>query len=268
MVSFECIQDLIKNIDSEKFSPDIFLKTGLFIIRNGINLDTIKIWQNEWKVFYNNNKLIDRNIIGNNPVSIDLNPGGVLGAAYKCPDILAVIMKAFGENIALYNQRFVVKDKKSSEPVFLHSDYPYHLGWPFKASAFVPLSLVNKENGGMYFYPGTHQFGYLADAGEIDLGSFPSNLPSVCPTLYPGDFILMNSLTWHGSGPNIAGVDRVLIDIIYQPANDPSSKELVCGEWETDIFFTCEKEKVYKRSRTTKIKELLKKLANLEGSLN
>jgi len=30
MVSFECIQDLIKNIDSEKFSPDIFFKNGPF----------------------------------------------------------------------------------------------------------------------------------------------------------------------------------------------------------------------------------------------
>ena len=174
------------------------------------------------------------------------------------------MQEVFGENIALYNHRFVIKDKFSPGEVFLHQDFCYHLGMPFKASFFLALSYAGKKNGGMTFFPGTHKYGYLGDAGAINPQAFKETWPEYTPELEPGDFAIMNSLVWHTSGPNEAGIDRILADIIYQPANDPSSKELLRGEWQTDIFFNREinAKEFFKSSRVTKIIDLTEQMKN------
>src|SRR5581483_11638430 len=155
---------------------------------------------------------------------------------HEHPALLDIIELAFGPDIALYNQRFVVKDEHSRTPVFAHQDYCYHVGWPNKASAFVALSPMTPENGGMVFYPGTHHFGYLGDAGEINIDILEPGWPELAPSLDPGDVAIMNSCTWHRSGPHVSGPDRVLADIIYQPADDPSGVALLRGQWQTEIF--------------------------------
>jgi len=161
----------------------------------------------------------------------------------------------------LYNHRFVIKDKYSPGEIFLHHDYCYHLGLPNKTSFFVPLSYAGKKNGALSYYLGTHKYGYLGDAGEINPDSFNEKWPEVTPELQPGDFAIMNSLLWHKSGVNEAGIDRIVADIIYQPANDPSGKELLRGEWKTDIFITNEnKLKYFKTSRVIKLMEMGDKL--------
>ena len=137
---------------------------------------------------------------------------------------------------------------------------------PVKASFFVPLSYAGKKNGGLTFYPGTHKYGYLGDAGEIDSDAFPEKWPQFTPELEPGDIAIMNSLLWHKSGINEAGIDRIVADIIYQPANDPSSKELLRGEWQTDFFINREinPKSFFKSSRVTKIIALNEKLKTNE----
>ena len=133
---------------------------------------------------------------------------------------------------------------------------------PDKASFFVPLSYAGKKNGGMTFYPGTHKYGYLGDAGAINPENFNEIWKEVTPELEPGDFVIMNSLLWHFSGPNEVGIDRILADIIYQPANDPSGKELLRGEWKTDIFLNRAQnpKEFFKWSRVSKIVDLNEKI--------
>jgi hypothetical protein len=116
----------------------------------------------------------------------------------------------------------------------------------------------------MAFYPGTHQLGYLGDAGEIDPDILDSDWPVISPSLEVGDVALMNSLTWHRSGPHVSGPDRVMADIIYQPASDPSGVALLRGEWRTEIFLKVRSnERLFKRSRTSMLKERQAKLDRL-----
>ena len=71
----------------------------------------------------------------------------------------------------------------------------------------------------------------------------------------------MNSLTWHESGPNISEKDRVLFDIIIQPSNDPSSVDLISGEWMTEFWIEQRKntdfsvDELFINSRIKKLKE-------------
>jgi len=101
----------------------------------------------------------------------------------------------------------------------------------------------------------------LGDAGEINPEKFVK-WTKITPELKPGDVVVMNSLTWHESGPNNSDNDRVLFDTIIQPSYDPSGIELINGEWETDFWLEQRKEKDFEvdslfiSSRTKKIKNL------------
>jgi hypothetical protein len=235
-ISPDKIRELLPKLDSDAFSPEVFACTGIFVIRKTIPPETIHEWQSEWESFYASKFPSGRTVNKFNPVAFDDELPPVLAAMHQHASLLDIIEQAFGPNIALYNQRLVIKDRNSRGPVFLHHDSPYHLGWPAKASAFVAISPVMPENGGMIFYPGTHQFGFLGDAGEINPDILEPTWPTISPSLEPGDVALMNSLTWHRSGPHVSGHDRIMADIIYQPANDPSSNALLRGKWCTDIF--------------------------------
>jgi ectoine hydroxylase-related dioxygenase (phytanoyl-CoA dioxygenase family) len=257
----ELINSLIEKMDSTKFNKDVFDKTGLFIIRNAIPESLIKEWRAEWDDFYNKNLAAGRNVNANNPVDLKEQLPEKLALIYKNDILLDFAEQVFGKNVALLNHRFVIKDKFSPGEIFLHHDYCYHIGLPTKASFFVPLSYAGKKNGGLTFYLGTHKYGYLGDAGEIDPDQFNDVWPQVTPELQPGDFAIMNSLLWHKSGINEVGIDRIVADIIYQPANDPSGKELVRGEWETDVFIQHSNLiNYFKNSRVKKIKALLEKV--------
>jgi hypothetical protein len=245
----------LAQLDSPVFSPSHFEAAGVFVIRGVVESSTLARWQKLWDEFYTGRLQSQRKVNPYNPVAVDEQPPGELAEIYKYPLLLDVIEQAFGPDIALFNQRFVIKDHQSRGPVFLHSDFPYHLGFPRKASAFLALSPANAENGGMVFYPGTHHYGYLGDAGELDADFLDPDWPTLCPSLEPGDVALMNSCTWHRSGPHVSGPDRVLADIIYQPAGDPSSKELLRGQWQTDLFVD-RKKPMFKRSRVKRLEEL------------
>jgi Phytanoyl-CoA dioxygenase (PhyH) len=251
------VESLIDKIDSTKFNKDIFEKTGLFIIRKAIPMELINEWKGEWDNFYKESLASGRNVNINNPVDLKEELPEKLANIYKNDILLDFAEQVFGENVALLNHRFVIKDKFSPGEVFLHHDFCYHIGYPNKASFFVPLSYAGKKNGGLTFYLGTHKYGYLGDAGEIDPDQFKEVWPQVTPELEPGDFMIMNSLLWHKSGINEVGIDRIVADIIYQAADDPSGKELVRGKWQTDVFIQHKDLiKFFKTSRVKKIIEL------------
>lgn len=258
------INSILQQADSSKFDKDVFEKTGVFVIRQGLPKDLIDEWREEWDRFYKETLANGRNVNKSNPVDLKEALPPKLASIYRNEILLDFVEQVFGENIALYNHRFVIKDKFSAGEIFLHQDFCYHLGMPFKASFFLALSYAGKKNGGMTFYPGTHKYGYLGDAGAINPESFKESWPEYTPELEPGDFAIMNSLLWHTSGPNEAGIDRILADIIYQPANDPSSKELLRGAWQTDIFLDREKngKEFFKWCRVSKIVELSEQAKN------
>lgn len=265
-IGSHALRALLPELDSTSFSATAFRRAGVFVVRSAIPRETIESWQAAWSDFCNVELGGGRKVNRFNPVAVDEQPPPPLADMHKHPALLNVIEQAFGPDIALYNQRFVVKDRHSRGAVFLHQDFPYHLGWPNKASAFVPLSAMTPDNGGLVFYPGTHQYGYLGDAGEINPDMLGPDWPAYSPSVGPGDIVLMNSLTWHRSGPHISGPDRVLADIIYQPADDPSGSALLRGQWRTEIFLDRKQAKRFVRSRTTRLVELQREVDTLKAS--
>lgn len=259
------IRDLLPQIDSNEFSAQIFGSVGVFVVRAVIPDDVIALWRRAWREFYDAELSEGRKVNRFNPVAVDETPPAELAGIHRHPALLDIVEKAFGPDIALYNQRFVIKDRQSRGGVFVHQDFPYHMGWPFKASMFVALSEVSPRNGGMIFYPGTHQFGYLGDAGEINPAILGPDWPTVSPSLQPGDVLLMNSLTWHGSTPHVAGPDRVLVDIIYQPADDPSGIALLRGNWRTEIFLDRREPEIFVRSRVSRLGEMQREIDGLKA---
>jgi ectoine hydroxylase-related dioxygenase (phytanoyl-CoA dioxygenase family) len=253
----ELVAGLLDKIESSSFNKEVYDKTGIFIMRSVLPESLVKEWRSEWDEFYAASLANGRNVNVNNPVDLKEKLPEKLATLYKNDILLDIAEQVFGKNVALNNHRFVIKDKFSLGEVFLHQDYCYNLGFPNKASFFVPLSYAGKKNGMLTFYAGTHKYGYLADAGEIDPSYFKEKWPQVTPELQPGDFAIMNNCLWHESGDNVAGIDRILADIILQPADDPSGKELLRGEWQTDIFIDRQNPmKIFKRSRASKIVDL------------
>jgi hypothetical protein len=232
------VQAVIDQIASETFNPDVFKETGVFVMRNAIAPAVVREWQAEWHAFYAAQLADGRDVNKANPVSLTEQLPPKLASMYKEPVFAETLRHIFGDHIALYNHRFVIKDRFSSNKVFLHQDSCYHLGNLNKCSMFVPLSIVNADNGGMTFHAGSHKLGVLGDAGEINPDSFDFKWPKVTPELNPGDFVIMNSALWHESGPNVSGINRIMADTIVQPADDPTGKDLLCGEWQTDIFYS------------------------------
>ena len=215
-------EDLIKDIEQAMpgmegttIDPGIFERTGIAIVRSALSKQEMTEWQNLWDNYRKEVLGSHRDIENkNNPVEIKSLPNKLLELS-RNSRLMDLLEPVFGENIGLYQKRFVVKDTSSVDPVILHQDSGYHVGTFDKASMFLAIKRVNKENGGMYLYPGTHRFGYLGDAGSINAEVIPSDWPVITPELEPGDFMLMRSLTWHGSGPFLGGDERVMTCLLY-----------------------------------------------------
>jgi hypothetical protein len=248
--------------DSYIFDGDVFRALGVFVIRGLFPAETVDSWQGEWAKFQASTLTARK--VGFNKVAVEEPLPPALATMYESPQHRAVARQLFGEDVGLYNHRFVIKDQYSRDSVFLHHDYCYHLGFPEKASFFTPLSACGRENGGLEFFLGTHQYGYLGDAGEIDPDAFPA-WPSILPELNPGDLVVMDSSTWHRSGPHLGGPDRILADTIIQPASDPSTVAMVCGtNGPVNRLDRSAAASLFKRSRTTRLKALTIELSRLQ----
>ena len=253
---------IVDLIDSETFDPEVFRKAGVFIVRNAISQPVVQGWQAEWQRFYDENLRGGRDVNRANPVALKEMLPEPLAHMYREPALAEILKQVHGPHVALYNHRFVIKDEFSTGKVFLHQDSCYHLGNLNKCSVFTPLSIVNAANGAMTFHVGSHKLGVLGDAGEINPDSFGIQWPKVTPELVPGDIVLMNSSLWHESGLNTSGVHRILADTIVQPADDPTGKELICGEWQTDVFYSTENYlRYFVNSRILKLIKYEKELA-------
>jgi hypothetical protein len=254
-------------VEGNQFDKVTYAETGVFILRNAIPQDVILDLQNRWNEYFSDlTQNTSRKLDSNNPVNFTENLPEGLNDFWQSESVKNVAKAIFEDNVALYNHRIVMKDRKSDQAIFLHQDYCYHIGFPEKCSLFIPLFNCGVEQGGMTYYLGSHQYGYLGDAGEIDESKF-EQWPQVTPELNAGDIVIMNSLVWHKSGPNLSDDNRVLFDIIIQPSNDPSGIELITGEWQTD-FWLDRKIKDFKidslfiNSRTKKLKHFYETYVN------
>lgn len=222
------IRDFIPKADSAKLTPSVYWKTGFYVLRNVVPLDQITAWKQMWDAFYARSLDGKRRVDPFNPVHVHEATPEALAQIHAYPAILDQLTKLYPD-LALYMQRFVIKDSSSRKPVFPHSDFPYDYGWPEKTTVFIPLSPSNAKNGGISFYPGTHHFGYMGDAGQVNTDLLNDDWPLLCPDLEPGDIALCHTCTWHCSPQYVSGPDRILVQATYQPSSDPSSTVLLRG---------------------------------------
>lgn len=144
------------------------------------------------------------------------------------------------ENIALYMNRLLVKDRHWNGSVANHQDMPYFHGSLHKLAVFIPLQPHNETTGGMRFIRGSHRFGNLGVRGTISTDQFPL-MDVVTPSLEVGDVLFMDFLTWHYSEEATILSDRPVLQLAYQSAKDGSyfqlpQPTLVCGQWQTSYF--------------------------------
>jgi hypothetical protein len=257
------MRDLLPRADAEVLSTDVYNRAGLFVLRRGVPASTVSNWQRAWQEFAQ--QFVQRKVDPFNPVVVHEDMPNVLADIHRDPAILDVMAQVYPD-LALYQQRFVIKDAQSRTPVFIHQDFGYDHGWPEKTALFIPLSTANEDNGGLRLYPGTHRMGYLGDTGEINVGIIDPDWPWVCPSLEPGDLLLMHECTWHGSGPHVRGVDRILVQATFQPASDPTGVALLRGK--SDAPFNVgalPREDIFIRSRASRLRELQSQVNQFNG---
>ncbi len=258
------LADLIPAADGGSFDTEIYRETGFFVVRNVVPQEMVASWQKSWKNFHAN-ELSERKVNKFNPVHVLEETPDSLKNIHKCPQILDVLVQLY-PNLALFMQRFVIKDKASRAPVFLHNDFCYDYGFPEKTTCFIPLSPSNSRNGGISFYPGTNHLGYMGDAGECNRELLSDDWPLICPDLHPGDIALCHTCTWHCSPQPVTGPDRIMIQATYQPSSDPSSTALLRGRWRGRYHLgNFPREEFFVRSRSSRLSELQAQLDKMTG---
>lgn len=261
------IRPLIAQADSAAFDPEIYRETGFFVVRGVVPRDQVDIWQDEWQAFYRGSLDGKRKVNPFNPVHVHEEPPEALASIHAHPAILDVLEKLYPD-LAIFMQRFVIKDGSSRKPVFPHGDFAYDYGWPEKTTCFIPLSPSNARNGGISFYPGTHHFGYMGDAGEVNVQLLKPDWPLICPELEPGDIALCHTCTWHSSPAFVSGPDRILVQATYQPSSDPSSTALLRGEWRARYRLSdVPRDQFFTRCRSSRMRELQSRLDALDREM-
>ena len=145
------------------------------------------------------------------------------------PRLLDLVAKALGPDLCISSWRVLMKDHHFDGPINVHQDWPYFGGDTRKLNVFIPMTPMNAENGGLVFYETSHLYGPL-ERGDIDVDRYAGDLNAACPDLEVGDVLLGDFLTWHYSAPAQAPKDRILFQLVFQPADDPSSAHLLRGK--------------------------------------
>ena len=243
------IRQSIPKADSTTFSPEIYRETGFYVLRDVVPAAQVELWQREWGAFYSRSLQGKRQVNPFNPVHVHEAPPEVLAQVHAFPAILDVMQQLYPD-LALFMQRFVIKDRSSRNAVFPHSDFAYDYGWPEKTTVFIPFSPSNQKNGGISFYPGTHFF-------EVNTDLLSPDWPLICPELEPGDIAMCHTCTWHCSPEFVSGPDRILVQATYQPASDPSSTVLLRGDWKTRYrLASLPRDRFFNRCRSSRLREL------------
>jgi hypothetical protein len=145
------------------------------------------------------------------------------------PRLLAYVQSVLGPDLCVGTWRVVMKDAKHfSGPIGVHQDWPYFGGNTNKLNIFIPITPMNRANGAMVFHRGSHLMGPV-ERGDIDASRYP-DLPEVCAEVEVGDVLAADFLTWHYSPPASTPSDRILVQMVFLPASDPSTKHLLTGE--------------------------------------
>lgn len=248
----------------------IFNKLGVAIIRNPLPEHQLGKLIRIWNDFYNSADISSREICKFNPVNFKHEFPEEIEEIYKSEHILDIIEEIVGKNIGIYGRKALYKDAASDGAIFLHQDGAYQHGFPHKVTTFFAVTKATPLNGAIEFYLGTHKWGYLGDAGAINADLLLPDRKVIQPALEPGDFVLMNPYLWHSSTACLNHEPRMLYTTTYQPAEDPSTIEIVRGNGTSDYNFMNKFDRAdyFTRSRSSRLIELEAETNKLKERLN
>lgn len=230
---------------------DILNFLGIFILKSALNDEKVGFY----KSLYEKSEDITKTKYHN--TNMTFPEDHKLTNIVREPEIVNIAKQFFGGNVGYAYPQIFRKNASDNKPVFLHHDSSYLTGRFERYSCFIALTDCNGSNGSIVVYPGTHNFGYLADAGEINQ-TLVEAYPHIQTDLEPGDVLIMHSAVWHSSPENTARTERVYMEIKFQDANDPSTLKILCGERTSKWRLYLTNDEIFSNSRTQRIKNLSK----------
>ncbi|RUP30584.1 MAG: hypothetical protein EKK45_08605 [Curvibacter sp.] len=251
------LDELLRSVEgglysSPKLDWDVLKFLGFYVVRNLLSPATVKKYLDIYR------SDMESGVLKKNDAhltEVQVKPGHALRDVIAEPEFLALASQFYGGQVGSDYVRVVKKDAFNQDPVFLHQDSSYQVGWLDRYSLFIALTPCHFDNGGLVLYPGTHHFGYLSDAGEIR-DFLPDGYPRVKSSLEPGDVVVMHSCTWHSSPVNITHDDRVYLEVHLQNIDDPSTVMEVCGTRTSPWRLTLKGDDLFVNSRVQRLKSL------------
>lgn len=160
---------------------------------------------------------------------------------------------------SILNSKLLVKDARFSGEVFLHQDSCYQFGGR-KVTVFFPLcDLTDPELNAttIKILLGTHKFGHLGDAGEINREVLEENWPEFEMKVREHTYVLMDPSSWHYSNSSaLKNKPRSIYTFTYVENSALSKRLPGCRDDINRNAFT--EGEVFIRSRVSRLKELQK----------
>ncbi|HRI71396.1 MAG TPA: phytanoyl-CoA dioxygenase family protein, partial [Polyangium sp.] len=151
------------------------------------------------------------------------DPSGTFDRLLRDARLWSTAAQFLGQKGArLLHDHVIMKPVQSSDTVPWHQDYPY---WPVSPaeglSCWCPLEDVGPNGGCLEVIDGSHHFGesppedFLAHGrAEFDLRDDLVRLPARA-----GSIVVLHSLTWHRTGPNLDAGRRPAYISLWLPAD-------------------------------------------------
>lgn len=181
--------------------------------------------------------------------------------------VVSAILQDSGETPhqpAILNSKLIVKDKRFEGSVFLHQDSCYQMGRR-KVTAFFLLSDLREgelARSTVRVLVGTHKFGHLGDAGEIDRDILEPDWPEFTMSLRRHSYVLMDPHCWHYSeAAQLGNLVRGIYTFTYASLGPICRRMPGASEPINSNPFT--ENRIFKRSRTSRLKELQRQVALL-----
>ena len=262
------IAELRAFVDAKKYTGEVLdhdaLKfSGMFVLKNALSKNLIDRYSS---AYFQGIGTVALKRTRFHLTQVEILPDHLLTQIVQEPEFVAIASTFFNGNVGNDFIRIIKKDETDFLPVFLHQDTCYQIGGFERYSLFIALTDCNQENGGLSGYPGTHNFGYLGDAGEIaDL--LPEDYPVVRTDLKAGDIFIMHSAIWHESTKNTSLSNRVYLEVHLQDVDEPNTKRVICGERKSEWRFDCTENEIFLSSRKMKLQNLFSQVQELKASV-
>jgi phytanoyl-CoA hydroxylase len=204
-----------------------FLKKGFIVLKESVPIDLInnikkdllnatkeKIFNSKKDLHYFDNGEISsaHNLINYVPSYVDLIRSEKISKFFK-----SIFINVSHTNL---NSSYFAKPKFQGLETKTHQDNAFFcMDPPEIATCWMPLSAVDKKNGCLYYYEGSHKLGNLKHVPMGNLGAsmclsaeemskIENNFKKTYVELNLGDCIIHSALVAHGSEANTSGLDR------------------------------------------------------------